>query len=423
MAIVITYILVPLISFFLVFSVKAEEILSWDDCVKAAKANNPDLISAKASFKQAQADKQIAQSDVLPQISTTLTAKKNKAYTSSKQAESYTYAVTGKQLLFDGFKTFNQITSTNESLKAAWYNYEVVSSNVRLNLNMSFAQLLRAQELISLTEEIAQRRKQNLDLVKLRYDAGREHKGALLTAQADLAQADFEVKQAKRNFLFYQIKLIKTIGFKNRFEIRAKGEFVISRLDVARPNFENVAETIPFLKELAAKKEAVRFDLKAAEKDFFPEIYLNSSLGKTDTSWPPERKQWSASLDLSFPLFEGGSRLAQVSKQKSKLNQFIADERSGRDGVIITLEKTWNGLQDAVDTLDVNKKFVEAAQERAKIANSQYSTGLINFDDWIIIENNLVSAKKDYLDAQADMLISHAEWIQAKGGVLEDVEK
>ena len=67
---------------------------------------------------------------------------------------------------------------------------------------------------------------------------------------------------------------------------------------------------------------------------------------------------------------------------------------------------------------------MEAAEERAKITRAQYATGLSAFDDWIIIENNLVSAEKAYLDAQANMLISEAYWIQAIGGTLEyDKEK
>ncbi|MFA7677794.1 MAG: TolC family protein, partial [Candidatus Omnitrophota bacterium] len=63
--------------------------------------------------------------------------------------------------------------------------------------------------------------------------------------------------------------------------------------------------------------------------------------------------------------------------------------------------------------------FLEAAQERSRIGGSQYSIGLINFDDWIILEDNLVSAKKSYLNAQADVLIAEAQWVQAKGGTLE----
>jgi len=70
----------------------------------------------------------------------------------------------------------------------------------------------------------------------------------------------------------------------------------------------------------------------------------------------------------------------------------------------------------------VQGKFFEAARERAKITQAQYSTGLISFDNWTIIEDDLVNAKKSFLDVQADALIAEANWIQAKGGTLYDEE-
>jgi outer membrane protein TolC len=76
-------------------------------------------------------------------------------------------------------------------------------------------------------------------------------------------------------------------------------------------------------------------------------------------------------------------------------------------------------LQDAITNMSVQKKFLGAADERAKITRAQYSTGLATFNDWIIIEDNLVKAQKAYLNAQAEMLVAEAYWIQAIGGTLE----
>ena len=60
-----------------------------------------------------------------------------------------------------------------------------------------------------------------------------------------------------------------------------------------------------------------------------------------------------------------------------------------------------------------------ADEERAKITRAQYATGLATFNDWIIIEDNLVRSQKAYLDAQASLLLAEAYWIQAIGGTLE----
>ncbi|MBP7088935.1 MAG: TolC family protein, partial [Candidatus Omnitrophica bacterium] len=391
--------------------------------LKEAQKNNPDLLSATQQLKQAEGNKGIKQSELLPQISTDLNAKKTQAASSGKEANTYSYAITGKQLLFDGFKVHNDIAAEKENIKASEYNYAVTSSNVRLNLRVAFSQLLKAQEFIFLTESIAERRKQNLELVKLRYEAGREHKGAFLTAQANLAEAEFEVEQARRNLSLAQTTLAKVIGWSKLVTIKVKGSFIVVDSAPEEPNFEYLVENTPLLKELVAKKEAARLGFKSAKADFFPQVYANTSFGKTAAHWSPDREEWMAGLSLSLPIFEGGSRIATAVREKAKWEQAKADQRSGYDSIIVALQETWVDLQDGIDNVKVKNKFLEANQERARIANSQYSSGLINFDDWVIIEDNLVSAKKAYLNAQADALIAEAKWIQAKGGLLEDAKK
>jgi outer membrane protein TolC len=83
------------------------------------------------------------------------------------------------------------------------------------------------------------------------------------------------------------------------------------------------------------------------------------------------------------------------------------------------LEQTWAALQDAVDNVEVQRKSLIATEERSNIAQAQFSTGFISYDNWTIIEDNLVNAKSAFLDAQANALLAEANWVQAKGETLE----
>lgn len=397
----------------------AAEALTWDDCVREALANHPDLVFATAQLEGTKADKNIVKSSALPQISSELSAQESKVSGQSSR-QLHSYSITGKQLLFDKAKTSNDIKAAQENIKAYEYNYMVASSNVLLNLKTVFAGLLRAQELVSLTQSIAQRREQNFNMIELRYQAGREHKGSLLTAEADLKNAEFEVEQSLRNLSLEQTKMVKALGWEQLNPIEVSGDFNIPEDTQDKPNFESIADETPFLKQLIAQKDAAQFNLNSQKSDFFPEVYLNSSAGKSSSDWPADQSSWMFGVSVSFPIFEGGSRIAQVSKAKANINQAAAQVRSGRDSVLVTLEETWASYQDDLGTVTVQKKFLEAAEERAKIANAQYSSGQISFDDWIIIEDNLVDREKSYLNAQANVLISKAQWVQARGGVLEN---
>ena len=416
-------------------SAGAEDTVSWLACVQEAKANHPDLQSAAEKVNQTKAAKEITRSAVLPQITGNASEVTSKGATfgssggtspsdiqtgsRNSYSTSYDYSISAQQLLFDGFKTSYDLSTAERNIKAARYNYDVTSSNVRLRLRTAYANLLVAQELLKVSEEIESRRKQSLDLVSLRYEGGREHRGSLFTSEADLAQARFDVNQARRSIFLTQRQLTKELGRSKFIPMAAKGGLTVREADPERPDFERLCETNPLLQQLVAQKEAAKYGVKSAKAQFCPQIFAGGTMGNTNVNAFPDKNEWSVGTNLTLPIFDGGNTIAAVSKAKASLGQAEADERSGRDGVIYTLSSTWTTLQDAIEKVGVTGKSLEAAQERARIAETEYSIGLLIYDNWIIIENNLVTAKRSLLSAERDALIAEANWVQAKGETLD----
>jgi len=415
--------------YFLLSWAEAEEVISWQECIMQAKNNHPDLISAQENIKQQIANKSIVSSELFPQLEANLgvlsstTKNKDSGNTTKTTTDSYNYGLSASQLFFDGFKTSYKIKSALENIKSAQENYRFVSAQVRFNLRVAFIDLLKAQELIKVAEEIVKIRRENLELVTLRYESGLEHRGALLTAEANLLSANFELNQAKRNLEVAQNRLCKEMGLKEFKPILVKGDFQIEEDTQQEPDFIRLVQDNPSLRQILAKKNAANFDIKSAYSDFYPTISGSSSIFKKDNHWLPENENWNVGITVSIPIFEGGLRQAQVSKAKALYSQLEADERSIRDSLTVTLKQYWADLQDALEMVEVQRKTLEAAEERSRIAEAQYSTGFITFDNWIIIENDLVKAKKAYLDALANALLAEANWIYAKGGTLEYAQK
>ncbi len=407
---------------FLSHNAWAEEILTWDNCIAEANKNNPNLISAQETVNAQKAGKTITASSLYPQINSSADTSRTKTTINDKSnpaVDSYSYGVTGRQLIFNGLKTINDVNSASENIKASQQAYRFTSSEVRLNLRTAFVNLLKAQELVKVSEEIVKIRNDNLALINLQYQSGLEHKGARLTAEANLAEAQFELAQAKRNVELTQRQLTKEMGRLEFQPISVKGDFTVRDTTKEKPDFEEIVKNNPSLLQATFKKNSASYGVKSAYGNFLPEISGTAGASKNGSDWPPENEQWNLGLSLSMPIFEGGLRTAQVSQAQAQYRQAEADERNTRDAAVVTLEQTWASLQDAIETVEVQSKSLEAAQERSKIAEAQYSIGFINFDNWIIIENDLVSAKKAYLQAQANGLLAEANWVQAKGETLE----
>jgi outer membrane protein TolC len=202
----------------------------------------------------------------------------------------------------------------------------------------------------------------------------------------------------------------------------AKGDFIVQDSAREKPDFIALAANNPTLQKLIAQANAASFNVKTAKGEFLPTITATGGADKDDSVWPPKGNQWNIGAAVSFPIFEGGKRLADVSKANALLTKAEADERSSRDGIIQSLTDTWTSLQNALENVDVQNQFLTAADERAKIAEAQYSIGFVTYNDWTIIENNFASAKSTYLNAEAQALTAEANWIQAKGETLENVQ-
>ncbi len=67
----------------------AEDTLTWEDCIKEALKNHPDLISGKEKVKQTEADRDITSSARVPQVTSEMNGRRSKAAT---QTETDTYS-------------------------------------------------------------------------------------------------------------------------------------------------------------------------------------------------------------------------------------------------------------------------------------------------------------------------------------------
>lgn len=395
------------------------EAIAWRECVREAWRQNPDLAAALAKLGQSKADRRIAVSPLLPQVTASTNDDKAKG-TDGAVGEAHSLGLNAQQLLFDGFKTPFEIGKAGEGITASRWAYLVTSSDVRLRLRNAYVDLLRAQDLVTITREITDRRKQNTDLVTLGYEAGREHKGSLMLSQADLAQAEYDVAAALRAIEFGRRRLTKEMGRPHSAPLKTGGDFALDAPGPERPDFEQLCETNPFLHELAALKEAARWGVKSSQADYFPQIYGSIGMNKIGSGWPARGDEKDIGISMNWPLYEGGQRVAGVAKSKDIFLQTEADERSGRDGVVLTLTDAWTKLRNAIEQVDVQRKILAAAEERAKISRAQYSIGLLSFDNWTIIEDSLVRAKNTFLDACGAEGLAEAAWVQARGGTLED---
>jgi len=393
-------------------------VLTWGDCLREAAKNNPELAASREVINQRKAQKRVATSPMLPQISAEASTSRTNTFGGGNSRDNNTYSARGEQLIFDGFKTYNEFKSAQQDIDASLNSFTSTSAGIHYNLRKAFAELLAAQELVPITKGIVARRQQNLDMLQLRYESGREHQGALLLAEADFAQAEYDYRKARRDVSTAQYALRKELGRSDDAPLHVKGNFALHTNLNDKPNLRKIAEGHPDVKRVAAERGAASYDYKAAKSEFFPTLSFNAEAGRVRVGGFNNDNGWSVGVGASLPIFEGGRRIANTDRTKARLMETANSETSTFDTVLSDLESAWQQLKDSAEYYDVQKKYLEADEVRAKIARAQYANGLLIFDNWIIIEDNYVRSQKAYVAAEADMMIAEANWKRARGEAL-----
>jgi outer membrane protein TolC len=341
-------------------------------------------------------------------------------YTGNTQTQNYSYGLTVRQLVFDGFQNTQDILQASETVKAAEFNYKAASAQVRYSLRSAYVGLMKAQDMIKVTAQILSLRKKQYEDVKLRYNGGTEDIGAVMSSEADFKQADFSAGQALRTLEVAKESLCSAIGRDINSDISVKEDFTITEDTTIEPDFKALLLTNLGYLAAVSQRRAAQFAFGSSVSSFLPQAYASGSVGRGAATLLPQDTTWSLGLNISFTIFDGGKSEAQCSQALAALNQAKADEKASSDNTTISLKNAWYGFKDAFMTVAVQQKYFDASAQRAKISDVQYSTGLTDFNNWTIIQNTLVSSQTAIVSAQAGLLTAEAAWIQAKGGTLED---
>jgi len=402
------------------------KVLTWQQCVKTAELNNPDIISAREKILQYAAESKIVRSDLLPQVTASFSGSRSRAetdYSGWATSKNYYYGLSAKQLVFDGFTSLYDLESADADLKTAKLEYRVTSASIRCNLRKAWIDYMKSEKMLKISSEIHKRRKHVYELVKLRYNAGKEHIGSLHSTKADLMQSEADTAEAERDLALAKTTLCHLMGSDDTAVFSIEGELEVASEYESEPDFTILASRNPSVLKAASAKDSAYYSLRSAKLDYSPKLYGNAGIGRSGETLDTMNGEWSIGFEITAPLFEGGKTYYTVSKASASYRQSRADLKSAENTASASLRESWNALKNGLDSVKVEKASLTASEERSSIGEMQYSIGTLSFDNWTIIENNLASAKKAYINACATALTAEAGWIEAKGGTLEDENK
>jgi len=393
---------------------QTNDFLTWEECLQLTKAHNPDLVSARAAVRELEYGVSSASAGFLPSLSASAGFTKSGSENNSNWTESdrTSAGLSLDQDLFSGGGNVARRARALAQLSVGNEQYRKTLSDVELRTRLAYIDVLYAQDLIQLTEKIAERRKNNVRLIQLRFDGGRENAGSLARSKAQLAQADYEVREAKRSLVYALRNLAAAMGQMDMVpgaagDLKATGPSALS-------NLKNLMEQTPDYSIAQTQIEASRQGMLVTRSGRFPSITLSASAGLGGER-EFENGSWSAGVRASVPIYTGNRLNSDVAAAKERVIQSEMGLMDTANTLMATLQQRWNSYTDAVENEAVQLELFQAEQLRAEISTAKYKQGLLSYEDWDIIESNLINQGKTHLQRRRSSEIEQARWKNALG--------
>ncbi len=401
--------------FMLVFFLTSASVhgdpLTWSDCVRETLNANSELSIEKQALRKVDTEIGIGRSGYLPSVSLQGSYSQDLSNTNMPSVSSL--GIFASQRLFPGLLNRPEEWKAQAHLEGENAHWQDTLAGVRLDLITAYAQLWFGQEWIKLAESISKRRDQNSALVYARYQAGREHKGSYLRAKIQADQAALDFQHSKRDVSVAQQTLLHIMGLPldKAIEVASSSETV--RLE-SPSEFHSLAKLTPAVREAQSAYQVALASYVLTESAYLPVLNASLSAAKTDP-FTTGSSDIFGKISLSFPLFQGNRAPYDFESSKADiaLSKLLIEQAYSQ--AYLNLNSRFVSAQEALELEHLQLSVVEAAQVRAEIARAQYNTGLLLFENWDVIESDLITQQKLKLARHRDAWIGLAQFEKTMG--------
>ncbi len=391
----------------------AAGVLTFEEAEKAMLAANPQAVAASLDLDAARLRVTAARAGLYPSFSAD--ASYNRSGSRGLPAgDSYGYDLSGSQPLFSP-SVPAAVRAAKASMRAAEAAYDRAASGLRYQLKSVFADILNSRETIKLSGETLKRRAENLELLRLKYQAGRENKAALLETEAALKTAQWQHEKYRKNLRLLERRLNRLLA---RPAQSPAPELSLPQPPEPPEDFQGFSQRLEkhyALRSARAALAAAGASVDSARSGLLPSASASGRYAWSGSDWPASANSWSLGASLSLPLFSGGRLSAGLSGARLALRSSEAELKNASDEVYLNAEDAFLSWREARSYLDVAKSSLDAAEARGWLVRKQYLAGQASYFEWRNVEEQLISEQNQYLAAGRGLITSHAAFTQALG--------
>ncbi len=339
------------------------------------------------------------------------------------------------QPIFTGGRIHSGIVIAGDAADAARFSLDETRSETALQIKVGYYDAQLADRSVAIMQQSLDLAREHLREVKLRFDAGRASELDTLRAAVDAANLEPQLLAVRnaRELAFLNLKRLLKLPadaqLKLTTELTAKTRAGTPVVAVQLPSIPDAQAELDARGAMKAASRAVDIghsQVSIARAAYLPTIAFSGAFNRQaypgsirfpyGNEW---RDDWSLSLAVQWPLFQGMKRTADLDAAHAQLRQAQVQHEQLRDVVRIQYQQALGEFERGKAQIDAAVRTATQAQKVYDLTELRYGEGLATQLDVSSARLALQQARINEAQAYHDAYAALARAERALGVPLE----
>lgn len=410
--------------------------LSQTDCRKMALAYSEDLQKAGNALKQAELDREIAKTAMLPKfdasaIGAYMFPDMDMMGMELRMRGTYMAGINLTQPIYAGGKIRAGNRLANIGEEVAEEQYRMTRMDVLMEVDKAYWTYIAVGRKVRMLEKYNVQMDTLYRQAKVALTTGMATENDLLRIEAKHSEIQYQLQKAQNGSDLCRMSLCRMVGIDFDTEIEAVDTaLVISEPDVLTSDIYDCPELRLLEKQISVGKEQIRMARSemlptvglTANYMYYGNVKLDGMGNAADGTMIPFSQEFREGLGMvmlavKIPIFSWSENYKKVRKAKYELHNAELDMQKHTRLLSIGVQQAIQNVQNGYRLICTAEKGWLQANENLRVMRNRYATSMAPLADLFDAQSQWQQAESNLIEAQTQYKIYETEYLRAIGAL------
>lgn len=275
--------------------------------------------------------------------------------------------------------------------------------------------LALAEQVVVVRERVAEGMRRHLADAEALERSGMIASSERLYVAFKAAEAERELSNARLQRETVAEALLNTLGSEEEFCRPVTEMFVLTQFEGADYYRQQAADRSPLLVQVELKRNLAEENVRAQRADFMPQVVAMGGASFYNYQVTGILPRWAVGVGVRLKLFDGLNREYRYSSARHTVRRVEALKTKAEEDISTLIGKLCNQMVDCVNRIASIDASLAFAEEYLKVKNAAFLEGMSSSADLIDAELNLAAVRVERMQAACEYDLLLARLLEVSG--------